>query len=227
MQTARFIVFALLLIPFTNSAQSIRGGAGFLFGGQSVWPGSANAVQQQSGSLGLTGTNQYALFGAETYFRSNRWLFGINASALVNKPVAVVGTQPRVESSASNAHLWVGWVAWQSKRAKLYPSLGPGINSFNINSTRTSSTMTTMTLDGFSTDFNLTFDWLTIKPHIDPTLMAGPMLSIRAGYRLTTGSAEWHGDGHSTTPTTLSPNRYAPHGFYLTLGVGGGGFRQR
>jgi hypothetical protein len=225
MQTARFIVFALLLIPLTNSAQSIRGGAGFLFGGQSVWPGSANAVQQQSGSLGLTGTNQYALFGAETYFRSNRWLFGINASALVNKPIAVVGTQPRIESSASNAHLWVGWVAWQSKRAKLYPSLGPGINSFNINSTKSGRTPTTMTLDGFSTDFALTFDWLTTKPLIDQILMAGPMLSMRVGYRLTTGSAEWHSD--STTPTIVSPNRYVPRGFYITLGVGGGGFRQR
>lgn len=156
-------------------------------------------------------------------FQANRWLFGINASALVNKAVLAASTQPRVESSASNAHLWVGWVTWQSKRAKLYPSLGPGLNSFNINSTKAGGTTTTMTLDGFSATFGLTFDWLTTKPLIDPTLMAGPMLSIRADYRLITGSAELHGD--SATPTIVSSNRYAPHGFYITLGVGG--FRQR
>ena len=224
MQTIYFFV-VLLLCSLTTRGQLIRGGAGFLFGGQSMWPGSANAVQQQSGLSGLAGSNQYPLFGAEAYVRSNRWLFGINASALVNKAVSVASTRPRVESSASNAHLWVGWVAWQSKRAKLYPSLGPGINSFNINSIKASGNMTTMTLDGFSTDFALTFDWLTTKPFIDPNLMAGPMLSLRAGYRLTTGSAEWHGD--RTTPTIVSPNRYAPHGLYVTLGVGGGGFRKR
>lgn len=84
MKTARFIVVALLLLPLTTQGQSIRGGAGFLFGGQSVWPGSANAVQQQSGSSGLTGSNRYPLFGAEAYVRYNRCLFGINASAKPN-----------------------------------------------------------------------------------------------------------------------------------------------
>ncbi|MCY7360049.1 MAG: hypothetical protein LH609_21870 [Rudanella sp.] len=199
MQTLSLLLI-LLLYSFITWAQPIRGGAGFLYGGQIVLPGSARMVQQQSQTV-VPGNDQYALFGAETYVRVNRWLVGLNVSALVNKPGSAAGSQPRIESSASNAHIWVGWVAWQSKRAKLYPSLGPGINAFNINATKANGAVTTTSLDGFSTDIGLTFDWLVAKPAADPMLLAGPMLSVRAGYRRTTASAEWHGD--SPTPIYL------------------------
>lgn len=220
----RILLFALLLSS-TAWGQSTKGWAGFLFGGQSVWPGSAQAVQQQSQLLKTVGHDRYTLFGAEAYFRLNRWLVGANASALVNQRASAAGVYPTVESSASNAHLWVGWVVWQSKRAKIYPSIGPGINAFNINSTRNDGSISTASLDGFATDFGCTFDWQATKATTERDISEGPMLSVRAGYRLTTGSREWHGD--SNLFSTLAPTRYGPHGFYITLGVGMGGFRHR
>ncbi|MFD2935171.1 hypothetical protein [Spirosoma flavum] len=230
-KTLPFIRFAssllLFLIPCVGIGQSIRGGAIFLQGGQSVWPGLAQVIQQVNHApspMSPMGNDRYVMLGAEGYFRLNRWVAGINVSTLANQRLQDVATQSVIESSASNVHLWVGWIAWQTNRAKLYPSLGPGLNSFNVNSTTASGTMTTHVLDGFATDISLSFDWLIMKSDAVPTLFA-PMLSVRAGYRLTTASAEWHGDRNGAT--MLLPTRYTPQGFYLTVGLGGGVFHQR
>ncbi|MDB5241027.1 MAG: hypothetical protein JWP57_1652 [Spirosoma sp.] len=208
----------------TGSAQSIRGGAVFLQGGPSWWPGSASVIQQVRNTPGLVGKDRYAMIGGEGYLRRNRWLAGINVSTLANQRIQDVTTQSTVESSASNVHVWVGWVVWRTNRAKLYPSLGPGLNSFNVNSRMANGATSTRVLDGFATDIGLTFDWLMGKSDVVPTSFA-PMLSVRAGYRLTTASAEWHGDQGGAT--TLLVTRYTPQGFYLTLGFGGGAFHHR
>ncbi|QIP15116.1 hypothetical protein G8759_22070 [Spirosoma aureum] len=214
----------MLLLQTAGWGQGIWGGAGFFYGGQSIWPGFANAIQQASKTTGLVNDDRYCILGVEMYVRRNRWIVGAGASALVNKRVQDMLSQSTIESSASNAHIWIGWVAWQTKRLKLYPSLGPGLSSFTSNSTTSTGVLTTNVLDGFSTDVGLTFDWFVFKT-TDPTLQAGPMLSLRAGYRLTTASNEWHGDQHGATIVT--PIRYGPHGFFITLGVGGGGFRYK
>jgi hypothetical protein len=223
---ARSYLPALLLLwPVAVWGQSMQGGAAFLYGGQSVWPGSAAAIRQVSNTPETRASNQYTLVGAEAYYRRNRWLFGVNISAFANKRIQDAATRTTIESSASNAHIWLGWVAWQTRRTKLYPSIGSGFNSFNVNSTADNGTLITYVLDGFATDLGLTFDWFVAKSDTDPTLHAGPLLSLRAGYRLTTASATWHNDRTGTA--ILSADRFSPHGFYLTLGVGGGGFRSR
>lgn len=213
-------LLCLLLLPIVGAGQSTRGGAVFLQGGPSVWPGSASVIQQVSNAPGLPGSDRYTMIGGEGYLRRNRWLAGINVSTLANKRIQDVATQSIIESSASNVHIWVGWVAWQTNWLKLYPSLGPGFNSFNVNSTTANGTTTIRVLDGFATDLSLTFDWLLQNPDADPSF--APMVSVRAGYRLTTASAEWHGDHNGTT--TLLATRYTPQGFYLTVGIGGGIF---
>jgi hypothetical protein len=215
----------LLLGPAAAWCQSVQGGAGFLYAGQSVWPGAASAIYEASSPAPRLANDRYVLIGAEAYYRRNRWLVGINASALANKRADDAVTQTTIESSASNVHLWAGWVAWQTKRAKLYPFLGPGINSINVNSTAANGTTTIYVLDGFATDLGLTLDWFVLKADTEPTLHAGTLLSLRAGYRLTTASAEWHND--QAGPSRLVPSRFSPHGFYVTLGIGGGGFRSR
>ncbi|MBC3787987.1 hypothetical protein [Spirosoma utsteinense] len=215
----------MLLWPVAVWGQSIQGGAAFLYGGQSLWPGSATAIQQVSQITEPIGNDRFILIGAEAYYRRNRWLFGVNASALANKRVYDAATRTTIESSASNAHLWIGWVAWQTKRTKLYPSLGPGINAFNVNATDDSKALTTYVIDGFATDIGLTFDWLVAQAATDPRLQAGPLLSLRAGYRITTAPTPWHNDRTGTAMP--SAGRFSPHGFYLTLGIGGGGFRSR
>lgn len=211
-----------LLLPVVGAGQSIRGGAVFLQGGPSVWPGSASVIQQVSKAPGI-GNDRYTMIGGEGYLRRNRWLAGISVSTLANKRMQDGVTQSAIESSASNVHIWVGWIAWQSNRAKLFPGLGPGLNSFNVNSTTANGLTTIRVLDGFATDFSLTFDWLLQKPDATPSFT--PMVSVRAGYRLTTASAEWHGDGNAMT--TLLPTRYTPQGVYLTVGIGGGIFSRR
>ncbi|WP_461113147.1 hypothetical protein [Spirosoma jeollabukense] len=213
------------MLQTQGRGQRIWGGAGFFQGGQSVWPGFANAIQQVNKTDKTLSDNQYCILGAEIYARRNRWLVGAGVSALVNKRVLDVVSQTTIESSASNAHIWLGWVVWQTRRVKLYPSLGPGLSSFNINSTTSSGTLTTHVLDGISTDIGLTVDWLVLKSGTDPTLQAGPILSLRAGYRRMTASTEWHGDQQGAT--LLTPMRYVPYGFFVTLGVGGGGFRHK
>ncbi len=219
-QQAFLLVFLLLAIT-VGKAQNVRGGAGFLYFGPSQWPGASSAIEQLSPSASAMGRDQYVLIGGEVYGRYNRWLAGLGVSALANKRIETLPSGSSAESSASNAHIWFGWVAWQTKRTKLYPSVGPGINSFNINTTTTSGKLTTYAINGFSTDIALTFDWVVLGNNPDKALCAGPMLSLRAGYRLTTASARWHG------PTTLVATRYAPNGFFVTLGIGGGGFRAR
>lgn len=213
----------LFFVTIGAQGQPLRGGAGFLYGGPSLWPGAANAIQTVSKATGNPGNDQYLLVGGEAYVRQNRWLFGVNASALINKRIQNPTTLASLESSASNLHVWVGWIVWGTNRAKLYPSVGPGLNSFNVNATTATGVARTYALDGFATDLGLTFDWLVLKAQAGPGLYAGPMVSLRVGYRLTTASAEWHGDQNGTT--LLLADRYAPRGFYLTLGIGGGGFR--
>ncbi|MBO0935814.1 hypothetical protein J2I47_04570 [Fibrella sp. HMF5335] len=225
MKTATQMVLFFVLLPQLANSQSVWGGAGFLFGGQSVWPGSASAMHQLNPAIRSAGNDGYPMVGAEAYIRVNRWLIGATASSLTNKPLSAAGAQPRLESSASNAHLWVGWVAWQSRRTKLYPSVGPGYNSLNVNAIQTDGTVETSVLDGFATDLGLTVDWHIVSTGNDPLLLAGPLLSLRVGYRLTTASATWHGDRPMST--TLVASRYSPHGFYITLGIGGGGFRRK
>ena len=215
----------LLLWPVAARSQSIQGGAGFLYAGQSVWPGAASAIYEVSKPTARLTSDRYTMIGAEAYYRRNRWLVGINASALANKQSQDTGTPTTIESSASNVHLWVGWVAWQTHRTKLYPWFGPGINSVNVNATAANGTTTIYVLDGFATDIGLTVDWMALKADTEPTIHAGTWLSLRAGYRLTTASAEWH-SGHAST-SLFVPTRFAPHGFYVTLGLGGGGFRSR
>lgn len=214
----------MLLLPIVGVGQSIRGGAVFLQAGPSVWPGSARVIQQVNNIPGAPGNDWYTMINGEGYVRRNRWLVGVSVSALANKQIRDAATQSTVESAASNVRVWVGWVAWRTNRAKLYPSLGPGLNSFNVNLTTASGTTTTRVLDGFATDIGLTFDWLIGKSAVVPVSFA-PMLSVRAGYRLITSSAEWHGDHNGTT--TLLPTRYMPQGFYLVVGIGGGAFHHR
>ncbi|GAB4048903.1 hypothetical protein GCM10028810_37220 [Spirosoma litoris] len=199
----------------------VWGGAGFFYGGRSVWPGAANAVQQVSTTAGDLGTDVYSSVGAEIYVRRLRWLFGAGASALATKRLQDRASQLSVESSASNAHAWVGWVSWQSKRAKLYPGIGPGINSFTVDLTTPGNTATMYAVTGFATDISLTYDWLVLKSGTGSTLQAGPMLSIRVGYRLTTATANWQ------TDQNRSPVHYTPQCFFVTLGLGGGGFRNQ
>ncbi|GAB4006251.1 hypothetical protein GCM10028808_07840 [Spirosoma migulaei] len=218
-----YSLLLVFLLPMLSMGQSVRGGAGFFYGGLGVWPGAANAVQRVSNTADPLGNDLYRMLGAEIYGRRNRWLVGAGVSAFINQRVQDVSAQTAIESSASNAHIWVGWIVWHTKRTKLYPIVAPGINSFNVNSTPTGGLTTTHTLDGFATDVGITIDWLVLKTGSDPTLYAGPMLRIRAGYRLASASNEWHGDRSGST--ILLPVTYSPHGFFLTLGIGGGGFR--
>ncbi|GAB3949608.1 hypothetical protein GCM10028805_26140 [Spirosoma harenae] len=214
-----------ILLPIPLVGQSVWGGAGFFYGGLSVWPGFESAIQQVSNTAETLGNQQYRNLGAEMYVRRNRLLVGAGVSALVTKRVWDVASQTTIESSASNVHCWVGWVAWQTSRSKLYPSVAPGLSSFSINSTASAGLLTTHVLDSFSVDVGLTYDWLVLKSGYDPKLQAGPMLSLRIGYRLTTPSNEWHGDRNGAS--LLTPIRYNPYGFFFTLGVGGGGFRNK
>ncbi|GAB4033148.1 hypothetical protein [Spirosoma gilvum] len=220
--TFLFLIALTFLLRFTTTqAQSVKGGAGFIYLGSSQWPGASAAIHQLNQGVSPNTSNQYLLVGGDLYWRSNRWLVGAGISALANKHFEPSTGGAMVESSASNAHIWMGWIAWQNHRTKLYPSLGPGINSFNINVQPTAGSLRTYTHDGFSTDLALTLDWLMSGKTPDKTLQAGPMLSLKIGYRLTTASAEWHSDLSDPIITT----RYSPSCFYLTLGFGGGGFR--
>jgi|GEM_PF-5633912 len=219
------LVLSVLASDAVAQVHSIRGGAGFLYVGPSQWPGASNAIQQLNQWATTTGNDRYLLMGSELYWRHDQWLFGLGASALVNKRVNELPTGTSVESSASNGHLWAGWIVWQRQRAKLYPSLAPGISAFNVNSTTVNGKRTTHTLDGFSADVGLSFDWLILANKTDKTMLAGPMLKIQAGYRFMTASSEWHGDMND--PVSILSSRYAPTGFYITLGIGGGGFRVR
>lgn len=221
----RYSLLLWLLLPLPGVGQSVRGGAGFFYGGHSTWPGFTKSIQEVNKTTEPLGDDLYPFLGAEIYVRRNRLLLGAGMSALVNKRVLDKTSQTTIESSASNVHVWAGWVVWQTNRSKLYPSLGPGFNLFNINSITSTGTWTTHVLDGISTDVGLTYDWLVVKSGDDPTVHAGPMLSLRVGYRLTTASNEWHGDRNGAT--LLTAIRYRPYGFYVTLGIGGGGFRYK
>jgi hypothetical protein len=79
-------------------------------------------------------------------------------------------------------------------------------------------------IGGFSTDAALTHNWLLSGGGSDTGLRAGPMLSIRAGYRLNMALGAWQREQNSTS---VPPVRYTPHGFYLTVGVSVGSFRTR
>ncbi|WP_338870581.1 hypothetical protein WBJ53_23140 [Spirosoma sp. SC4-14] len=218
-------LLSILASSAVAQVRSVRGGAGFLYLGPAQWPGAGMAVQQLNPWATSTSNDHYLLMGSELYWQHKQWLFGLGASALVNKRVNQLPAGTSIESSASNGHIWIGRIVWQGQRAKLYPSLAPGISAFNVNSTTAGSKHTTHTLDGFSADIGLSFDWLLLGNKTDKTLLAGPMLKIQAGYRFMTASSEWHGDLND--PASITTNRYAPRGFYLTLGIGGGGFRIR
>lgn len=199
----------------------IHGGAGFLYGGKTIWPGLSAVVGQQVGQRPALRSDRYTVLGANAYYRADCWLFGVDASALVNTLLPATS----VEYSASSAYGWLGWVAWENNRFTLYPSAGPGYNALAITQTTNNGVPKTRTLTGFSTDLGVTLSGFVFKSAVAPPLSAGTLLSVRVGYRFTRASSRWQGDWIGVPASVAAP--YAAHGFYLTLGLGGGGFRRR
>lgn len=210
-----------LVSPPARAQSYIHGGAGFLYGGKTIWPGLAGAVGQQVGQSSAGSSDRYTVLGANAYYRADRWLFGVDASALVNTSLPAAS----VEYSASSAYGWIGWIVWENNRFTVYPSVGPGYNSLAITQTSYSTETKTRTLTGFSTDLGVTLSGFVFKSAITPPLSAGTLISVRAGYRFTNASSRWQGDQIGGPVPDANP--YAAHGFYLTLGIGGGGFRRR
>ena len=55
-----------------------QGGAGVFYGGQRVWPGFANAIQQVNKTGGPPGDDQYRILGIEEYLMPKNQLVKLN-----------------------------------------------------------------------------------------------------------------------------------------------------
>jgi hypothetical protein len=223
------ILFVMILAFATSAgvqAQTFKGGAGFLKVGYANHTGSALVLNEITPE-GMTGfSNSFYGVGAEGYFRTGRAIIALEGS---------VGAQNRQsvgnkygEAYAGTGHARFGWVILEGTQYWLYPSIGSGsavlgITTYDKVNGENENLRNTL-LYTPSLDIGLNGDFLTGKVTEGSNRFGGLLLGLRAGYHLSPKSNNWRDEDWNRVRNF--PN-YNNRGFYVSLTVGGGGFRRK
>lgn len=218
------IILCLFTLIFTVSlsAQSIKGGAGFLKLGYANMS-KAGSTLDKIAPEGIKGfTNDFVTIGAEGYYRHNCFIFALDCNMGAQKAIKPVNSG--AEAFYGAGLLKIGMVVSQEDNYWIYPSIGAG-SSFLV--------MTTYDKVGSKTEnisnkalFNPTFDFgLNADFLLNKTPESGKfgswILGVRTGYRASFENSNWRDtDGNKINGLPA----YANNGFYVSLTIGGGGF---
>jgi hypothetical protein len=228
MKRSIFFLLFILLIAQDATAQKIKGAAGFVKLGYGYSPKSDAAFAQIAPQGMNKFTNNYALFGLEGYIRTGQLIIGLEGT-VGGHDYNSVNTQ-YAEGYTFSSYLRFGWVLENCKNHQLYPSIGIGpaaliLNTYTkANGDSKHQNQKYLYLASPSLDLGLNYDIIVGKIADDASEFGGFMLGFRTGYRFSSNQKEWLDDNGNKISV---PTAYANRGFYATITIGGGGFREK
>lgn len=219
------VLYLLLFATTINIANAqIKGGAGFFKTGYLFAPGSSAVLNKIISGSPTAITNNYMITGLEGYYRNGASIISFDGSA-AQQAVYSLNTNYAKEPFITSAQIKLGHIIKENERYWLYPSVGVGVAAIilypNANGIKSSTINITPTLLTPSIDIGINGDIFIERVHAGERKYGGTILGIRAGYRTSGRSNNWK-DGHSNKLIDMPD--YSNNCFYLSVGIGAGGF---
>lgn len=217
------VIIFLIVLPFSLLAQDklTGGGGGFSIGGTTHDMSALNTFLPEN--LGSFDDNSLQI-GGGGYGVYQNWMLGASGYYSQGDRKEGDGLAYRVNGGAAFAHL--GYVALQQQKFIAYPRIGIGFASLGVDEQ----------VDGqvdYPADQLLAAEYELRAPVLDlgagldffPFQKEGYglMLGLRAGYKLTLGEGQWYHNGGELVGEALPA--FDMDGFYLSLTLGGAGFK--
>ena len=218
-----FIIFTLIIACFLEVTAQTKGIAFFLRGGY-TYASDAKKILAEIAPYEITGfTNNFTLMGVEGYYRSDKWIIGVEGT---------LGTQGKYSQDnyqaqpyIGGAHLRLGSIIYEGKQTWLYPSFGAGtsVTTLSVDEKTSDKSGRIISLNLFSPSFDLGInaDVLTTKESKKQEKAGGLIIGFRAGYRFSPESDNWKDDRGNKITNLPS---YRNNAVYITLIAAGGYF---
>jgi hypothetical protein len=219
------MLYLLLFATTINIANAqIKGGAGFFKTGYLFAPGSSAVINKILSSNSGATSNSYMIIGIEGYYRTGKSIISWDGYA-AQQAVYSLNKNFSIEPFITSAQVKLGRIVKENRQYWLYPSVGLGAAAMTLypsaNAIKSTVSNVTPTLLTPSLDIGINGDIFIEKVLAGEKRYGGSMLGIRAGYRISAKSSNWT-DGHSNTLVNMPT--YSNNCFYVTVGIGAGGF---
>jgi hypothetical protein len=214
------IIASVLLSP--SSAQLTRGGAAFVKLGYARLDGSGSVFDKIAPAGVSPFSNNAAAFGAEGYYRINKLILGLDGNIGVHG--VKLTDSKAAEALSGAAYARFGRIIKENKNYWLYPSIGIGTGAIALKTYARVNTGTSYEKINYllspSLDFGMNADFGLVRAQIDGKYNY-LILGLRAGYRVSRSTDNWHGAKYDKL--TITPS-YGYHGFYIMASIGIGEF---
>jgi len=217
------IILSILTIVFTHNlyAQQIAGIAIFSKIGYTSLPGSSSTLTNIA-PHGSTVNNNSTAFGAEGYLRINKVILALDGNMAIQNAESADANKARIFQCA--AYTKVGRIILDKTHYWIYPSLGLGVASIDINTYNNENDEVTnlknKVLSSPSFDFGFNADFIANKI-MNREGYGAWLLGLRTGYRASIKSCGWRDNDGNKLSNMPS---YTYKGFYVMVTIGGGVF---
>jgi hypothetical protein len=217
-------IYTLLLLSIATisspDAQQTNGLAAFVKSG--LYSLSSSALNKIAPAGFNLKHNTSVTLGAEGYYRGNKMLFILDGNVGLENS-KVIGSQA-VKLYSESIFGKAGWVIKEKKHYWIYPSIGIGIASLEVNmydeKNELVNNLGSHLINNASVEVGINADFI-FKKTADPIVNVSMLSGLRAGYRLSVKNKTWRNfDGNKI----YGMPSYAQNGFYVTLAIGYGVF---
>ncbi|MGA0555325.1 hypothetical protein ACO2Q8_01640 [Larkinella sp. VNQ87] len=225
-RVAQFILLAggLFFFGSLTWAQSVRGSLGIFQLGYLNAPQAGMAAQSFAPDWFPRLNDHFVYSGAEGWFRMNRIMLGVSASALNARTVSA--RQTRLQRVGGLGQIKAGYVLFDNRRWLLYSAIGQGFSSAMVTLQQPDNDPITWMLSSHTTDFSIQIQKrFAAKNSPKTNKIRGLWMGLRLGYLASAKSALWQ-TIPDASPPVIKP-AYALNGFYATLTLGGGRFQYK
>jgi hypothetical protein len=217
------IILSILTIVFTHNlyAQEMAGIAIFSKIGYTSLPGSSSTLTNIA-PHGSTVNNNSTAFGAEGYFRINKVILVLDGNMAIQNAESADANKARIFQCV--AYTKVGRIILDKTHYWIYPSLGLGVASIDINTYNNENDEVTnlknKVLSSPSFDFGFNADFIANKI-MNREGYGAWLLGLRTGYRVSIKNCGWRDNDGNKLSNMPS---YTYKGFYVMVTIGGGVF---
>jgi len=212
------VLFLYLISIARLDAQQMDGLAAFVKSGVYSLSSSLNEIAPPGFNLPYT---TFASLGGEGYYRNNKTLFILDGNIGLENSKIIASRGVKLYSQTIFAK--AGWIIKEKKHYWIYPTIGIGIASLNMNTCNKKNdfadNLQSHLIDNALVDLGINADFI-FKKIANP--QGQSMISgLRAGCRLSVKNKAWRGfDGNKLDNLPY----YAQNGFYISLAIGYGIF---
>ncbi|WP_461102807.1 hypothetical protein [Spirosoma koreense] len=159
--------------------------------------------------------------GATGWLRINRFMGGLSVSALAGQSTS--WQHIRLQRMASIGQVKLGYVLFEHRQWLIFPSVGQGISATGMTIEQDGTLPETWVSATGTTDFTLHVNRLIARDIPTDKKWNAFWVGLRLGYLFSATSSVWTPMSRSNL-LQVKP-AYGLHGFYITLAIGGGSFR--